>query len=79
MKQKVIQIGSSAGVTISKESLEKIGINIGDMVETSSESGVFTIKPSVPQEKLAIDPQILQWGSEFITKNRELLKRLKDK
>ncbi len=79
MKQKVIQIGSSAGVTISKESLEEIGVTIGDMVETKAENGIFTVKTGAPQVKPAIDPKILQWGNEFIAKNRELLERLKDK
>ncbi len=79
MKQKVIKIGSSVGITMSKETLEELGIGVGDFVETTSINGVFTAKPATPQVKPAVDPQILQWGNEFIEKNRELLKRLKDK
>jgi antitoxin component of MazEF toxin-antitoxin module len=79
MKQKVIRIGSSIGITISKEAQEDLGIKVGDTVETSSSTGLFSVKPTAPQVKPAVDLQILQWGDEFITKNRELLKRLKDK
>jgi antitoxin component of MazEF toxin-antitoxin module len=33
MAQKVIKIGSSAGVTIPKKQLEELGLSIGDEVE----------------------------------------------
>lgn len=79
MKQKVIKIGSSAAITVSPESLQSLGIKIGDTVETTSSPEGFIVKPSVPRGTSAVDPQILQWGAEFITKNRELLLRLKDK
>ncbi len=78
MKQKVIKIGSSVGVTMSKETLEELGVAVGDFVETSSSNRTFTVKPE-QKDTGNVDPQILQWGSEFIAKNRELLKRLKDK
>ena len=32
MIQKIIQIGSSAGVTIPKKQLEELGLNVGDEV-----------------------------------------------
>ena len=79
MEQKVIQIGSSAGVTISKSALEELGIKVGDIVETVIDSSkkVFSVKLKTP--KTAVDPEILSWTNEFIDKNRELLLRLKDK
>lgn len=79
MEQKVIQIGSSAGVTISKGALEELGIKVGDIVETVIDSSkkVFSIKLKSP--KTTVDPEILSWTSNFIEKNRELLERLKDK
>lgn len=76
MKQKVIQIGSSAGITMSKGTLEELGVGVGDFVETSATNRTLTVTPQV---KLAVDPEILQWADEFIIKNRELLNRLKDK
>lgn len=62
---------------MSPETLESLGIEVGDMVETATSHGAFVIRPERKEE--TIDPQILQWGQEFIDKNRELLKRLKDK
>jgi len=64
---------------MSPETLENLGIQVGDIVDTNSSTGVLTVKPATPQVKPAVDPEILQWGDEFIAKNRELLKRLKDK
>jgi antitoxin component of MazEF toxin-antitoxin module len=44
MVQKVIKIGSSAGVTIPKKQLDELGLRIGDDVE-------MTIKPANKQLK----------------------------
>lgn len=38
MVQKVIKIGSSAGVTIPKKQLDELGISIGDEVKISLEA-----------------------------------------
>lgn len=79
MKQKVIKIGSSAGITMSRETLEELGVEIGDFVETSASKQIFMVKPEQDKSKKSIDPEILQWTDEFISKNRELLDRLKNK
>ena len=79
MNKKVIRIGTSAGITISREALDVLGVGIGDIVEMSTTQGVLTVKPVHPKSDSPIDPQVLQWGQEFIDKNKELLKRLKDK
>lgn len=79
MKQKVIKIGSSIGITIPKESLRILGLKVGDFVETDTSGQSLVVKPEPKATTHGIDPQILQWGDEFIVKNRELLKRLKDK
>jgi antitoxin component of MazEF toxin-antitoxin module len=78
MEQKVIKIGSSAGLTLSKEALRKLGVKIGDVVETNTAEEVFTAKAK-KKGLDAIDPEVLKWGDEFIVKNRQLLERLKDK
>lgn len=46
MKQKLIQIGSSGGVTIPKSVLEEFGAKIGDIVETETDfvKKTFTVK-----------------------------------
>ncbi len=79
MDQKVIQIGSSAGVTMSKEALKNLGVVIGDTVETETIGKMFSVKPKEKESKNQVDPAILEWTNTFIKKNRELLERLADK
>jgi antitoxin component of MazEF toxin-antitoxin module len=76
MEQKVKQIGSSAGVTISKTAMEKLGIKVGDVVNTEATTEAFLVRPKTTAP---IDPGVLAWTNKFIEKNRELLKRLADK
>ena len=81
MRQKVIKIGSSIGVVIPKPMAEEKGFKAGQDINLK-EGGLnqIIIEP-IGKAGLShnIDPQILQWGQEFIDKNRELLERLKDK
>ncbi len=79
MEQKVIQIGSSAGITISKSTLEELGIKVGDVVVTATDAAkkIFSVKPK--ESKANIDPEVLTWTNKFIEKNHELLERLADK
>ncbi|MBI4087651.1 MAG: hypothetical protein HY434_02365 [Candidatus Liptonbacteria bacterium] len=48
MTQKVLKVGSSAAVTISKKSLAELGLNIGDsvIVEVNRKRRVFSVRPS---------------------------------
>jgi bifunctional DNA-binding transcriptional regulator/antitoxin component of YhaV-PrlF toxin-antitoxin module len=80
MDQKIIQIGSSGGVTIPKKGLEQLGVKVGDSVETDINFAekTYTVKfKSDSSPKISLE--ILQWTDEFISKNKELLERLKNK
>lgn len=44
MVQKIIQIGSSAGVTIPKKQLQELGLRVGDEVEMSLKPANAKIK-----------------------------------
>jgi len=79
MKQKVIKIGSSIGVVLSKPMAEEVGFKAGQEVQLHLQGkGVF-VEPAAPQVERTVDPAILEWTDEFISKNRELLERLKNK
>ena len=80
MDQKIIQIGSSAGVTIPKKGMEELGVKVGDEVKTEINFAekTYTVKFK-SKSSPTIDPAILQWTDDFISKNRELLERLKNK
>lgn len=45
MSQKVIKIGKSAGVTLSKDVLKKMGVEPGDQVEVTESDGSVLISP----------------------------------
>jgi len=67
MTQKLLQIGSSAGVTIPKKSLKDLGLKIGDEVEIS-------IKPV---RKLSReDEKIAELTLKFINRYRKDLEAL---
>lgn len=78
MAQKVIQIGTSAGITLSPEVLATIGVKVGDTVNVSTAKGEVIVRPT-RESKSAIDPEILAWTDKFVDENRELLNRLADK
>lgn len=77
MAQKVIQIGSSVGITLSPDVLETVGLKVGDSVRVSGGKHEVIVRPV--GAKPTIDPQILSWTNTFIAKNRALLERLADK
>jgi len=79
MEQKLIKIGSSTGVTIAPETLKKLGMQAGDIIETDDSNQMFSVKPKQKNIHGTVAPQIVAWADEFIEKNRELLDRLKDK
>jgi len=67
MVQKVIRIGTSAGVTIPKKQLDELGIRIGDQVE-------FTVTKKV--NKLVKHQQLLENLNDFMTTYDQDLKNL---
>lgn len=66
MTQKVIKIGSSAGVTIPKKQLEELGISIGDEVKV-------TIEPTVSSSKQV---KLVRDYEKFVKQYGQTLKNL---
>lgn len=81
MAQKIIQIGSSAGVTLSPDTLEALDVKVGDTVEVSvhSSARVLTVRPRSARDTVSVNPDVVAWTNVFIDKNRKLLERLADK
>ena len=80
MAQKIIQIGSSAGVTLSPDTLEALNVKVGDAVEMSvhPSARVLTVRPK--ESRVGnVNPDVIAWTNVFIDKNRKLLERLADK
>ena len=82
MIQKVLKVGSSAAVTIPKDSLKELGLKIGDKVKTNFDirKKVLTISPVQKDTELSpADQNIARLTSNFIQRYRKDLENLADK
>ncbi len=68
MTQKIIRIGSSAGITIPKKELKELGLSIGDEVK-------YTLKPV----KSSKHNKIISEYDSFVSQYGETLKNLSDR
>lgn len=76
MTRKIIKIGSSAGVTIPKESLERRGLSVGDELEFRDDGDTLSFsakKDNDQRDKLA------KRTLDFINRYRADLEALADK
>lgn len=69
MTQKLIKIGSSAGVIIPKSELKKLNVVVGDEVEV-------VVKRAA---KTTISPELHEWTNKFIDQYRPVLDALAKK
>lgn len=77
MTQKVLRVGNSAAVTISRKSLEELGLEIGDRVavEVNKRQRTVAIRPLMAH----IDRELLDWTRKFIKRYRPALEALSKK
>lgn len=76
MTQKVLKVGSSAAVTIPKDSLKELGLRIGDdvSVEVNKEKKSVTVSPA---KKLSgQDEKVAKLTLRFIDRYRQDLEAL---
>lgn len=80
MLQKIIRIGNSFGITLSKQLLENVHLKAGDMVHVDkNEASNALIVSSKKNPLKSMSPDIIQWTKKFINKNRQALEDLADK
>ncbi len=79
MLQKVLTVGTSAAVVLSKQSLKNRGVKPGDMVmvEEDKKNNGWRISANVPSA--APRPEVLAWTKKFIARYRPALKALAKK
>ena len=79
MAQKVIRIGSSAGITLSQDALKALKVKIGSEIEmsVSKKLGVIVIKSA--KNSTPINLEVIAWTEEFIDKYGDALKALAKK
>lgn len=82
MKQKLIKIGSSTGVTLPAKQLEQLGSVAGDSVSVNFDesTGSFHVKPSSSGDRNpGVDPKLLDWANGFNDRYGDALNELSDK
>ena len=77
MAQKVLQVGSSAGVIIPKKTLGELGLRIGDQVNV--EVDIKQKKVFIEPVSKTVDKELLNWTRKFIDKYRPALEALAHK
>jgi antitoxin component of MazEF toxin-antitoxin module len=75
MKQKIIKIGDSYGITLSKKILEEMNMKLGEEVTVNYETskGKITVEP-----KVKVNNELMDWTDNFIKKYRKDLDKLAD-
>lgn len=76
MIQKVIKVGSSAAITIPKSYLKKLGLSIGQKVETEVKNKTLIIKPESKSVITDRDKRITELTTKFIDEYRDDLEAL---
>lgn len=78
MTQKIVRVGNSAAITIPKDFLELINLQIGDEVDVQSDKDmrVMIIKPTGSSAMTNITPEFKNWLDSFMVENHDVLKEL---
>ena len=58
MRKKVVTVGTSAAVTLSREELAALGVGAGDSVEVTARDGVVEIRPVNPFAGMAHEERV---------------------
>ena len=76
MTQKVLKVGTSAAITISKELLREFGLRVGDrvQVEADKKRKVVLVKPLIQ-----VDEELIDWTDRFIDTYHQALVALAKK
>lgn len=75
MSQKVLQIGTSAGITLSKDILKTLGLRIGDhvTVDVDAKHGGLVVLPLRAKKD---DAEFSAWTEKFLSQYGPALKAL---
>jgi len=76
MTQKVLKVGTSAAVTIPKQSLKDLGLKIGDRVRVEID---IKERRVLVESASKVNPEVLDWSSRFIKQYRGALEALAEK
>ena len=79
MTQKIIKIGSSAGLILSKQTLQSLKLKIGDKlrVRADDKNRKLILEADVFQPKISREEK--EWTEQFVERYRQALEALRDK
>ena len=79
MTQKILQVGTSAAITLPKQVMQKLGLHVGDRVTTRlhEKTGAFSIRPA--KQVSGPDQRIARLTARFIERHRKDLEALAHK
>jgi putative addiction module antidote len=77
-KQKIIKVGNSYGVLLSRDTMEQMQLKEGDELYTSIQPEIGTMILKSPHAVYMTDKKksVKKWLSEFVADNNELLTEL---
>jgi len=77
-KQKIIKVGNSYGVLLSKDTMEQMQLKEGDELYTSIQPEIGTMILKSPHAMYMTDKKksVKKWLNEFVADNNELLTEL---
>ncbi|MDA1316528.1 MAG: hypothetical protein O3B87_00710 [bacterium] len=78
MEQRIINIGNSQGIILSKKILEKIGLTTGNtiVIDVDENNKQVVLRDPDSKPPVTITPQLVKWLEGFNKKNYALLKEL---
>jgi len=79
MTRKIIKIGDSAGVTIPKSIIEKLGLRVGEEVAVDIDEKTNEVRIRADEERMSRKDKIAQRTINFIDRYRSDLEALADK
>jgi len=79
MKRKIIKIGDSAGVTIPKSIIKKLGLKVGEEVAVDIDEKTGEVRIRADEEHMSRKDKVAQRTMDFIDRYRSDLEALADK
>ena len=76
MVRKILRVGTSAAVTISKKALSKVGLRIGQKVDVSYDALAHRILIEPVKKAPGVDPEIARLALSFMRRYRPALEEL---
>lgn len=76
MTRKIIKIGSSSGITLSKEVLSGLGLKVGDEVDIEIDKKNNTLQVKPFRDLSEEDKKVAKLTSNFIERYRDALDKL---